>query len=71
MALNRIYIHRKDLSYSEVKESDSDITFIRKDALVELLREKRKAVTECFAINERKVAALSVIDFLVNKIEQL
>ena len=35
MALNKIFIHRKDLSYSEVKESDSDITFIRKDALLE------------------------------------
>ncbi len=35
MALNKIFIHKKDLSYSEVKESDSDITFIRKDALLE------------------------------------
>ena len=71
MALNKIFIHKKDLSYSEVKESDSDITFIRKDALLELLREKRKAITKCSATDERKVAALSIIDFLIDKIEQL
>ena len=35
MTLNKIFIHKKDLSYSEIKESDSDITFIRKDALLE------------------------------------
>lgn len=39
MGLNKIFIHRKDLSYSEVKESDSDITFIRKDALLEWAKE--------------------------------
>ena len=38
MTLNKIYIHRKDLSYSEVKESDSDIVFIRKDALLEWVK---------------------------------
>lgn len=35
MALNKIFIHKKDLSYSEVNESGSDITFIREDALLE------------------------------------
>lgn len=40
MALNKIFIHKKDLSYSEVKESGSDITFIRKDALLEWLQKE-------------------------------
>lgn len=34
---DKIYIHRKDLSYSEIKESDSDFEFIRKEALLEKL----------------------------------
>ena len=37
---DKIFIHKKDLSYSEVKESDSDITFIRKDALLEWAKEE-------------------------------
>ena len=45
--------------------------YIRKDALLELLIEKRKAITECSASTERRVAALSVIDFLTDKIESL
>lgn len=45
MALNKIFIHRRDLSFSEVKESDSDIAFIRKDALLEWAKDM-KAETE-------------------------
>lgn len=40
MALNKIFIHKKDLSFSEVKESDSDIAFIREDALLEWAKNK-------------------------------
>ena len=61
---DKIFIHKKDLSYSEVKESDSDITFIRKDALLEwaketYLNEKASAI--------RKVCYKQLID----KIESL
>jgi len=49
-APNKIYIHRKDLSYSEVKESDSDITFIRKDSLLEWAKTKLSHIQEDFDV---------------------
>ena len=35
MGLDKIFVHRRDISFSEVKEDASDIEFIRKDALLE------------------------------------
>ncbi len=67
MALNKIFIHRKDLSYSEVKESDSDITFIRKDALLEWAK-GQASITEKL---NGKGAMLKAWDALIDKIESL
>jgi len=35
MALDKIFIHRRDISFSEVQEDSSDIEYLRKDALLE------------------------------------
>ena len=53
------------------KADIASVEYIRKNTLLELLREKRKAITECSATKERKVSALSVIDFLIDKISNL
>ena len=76
MASDKIYIFEDgDELWYKSEEWDTPpphrIEYIRKDALLKLLREKRKAITECSATTERKVAALSVIDFLIEKIESL
>ena len=62
MVSNKIFIHKKDLSYSGVKKSDSDITFIRKDALMAFLNERRKG----FVAGERKI-----LREIIEKIESL
>lgn len=53
------------------KADTVSVEYICKNTLLELLREKRNAITECSAIKEGKMAALSVIDFLIDKIESL
>lgn len=55
----------------ENRTKNEDIEYIRKDTLLELLEQKRIAVIDCSATDKRKVAALSVIDFLIDKIELL
>ena len=61
--------------WSGIKSTEENIItsleYISKGTLIELLGEKRNAIMECSATEERKVAALSVIDFLINKIESL
>ena len=42
MALDKIFIHRRDISFSEVREDSSDIEFIRKDALLEFVEKYKK-----------------------------
>ena len=64
MALNKIFIHKKDLSYSEVKESDSDITFIRKDALLEWAEEEMMKAAKQSDSYGRRDAFMDVIDKL-------
>lgn len=48
-----------------------DVEYIRKDALLEWAEEKRAALLNCDATEERKVAALSVCDTFIEKIKSL
>lgn len=61
--------------WSGIKSTEENIItsleYISKGTLIEPLGEKRNAIMECSAAEERKIAALSVIDFLINKIESL
>ncbi len=74
---DKIYVHvrtepRPSITFSEAVEKNStNEEYIRKDTLLELLKQKRTAVIDCSAADKRKVAALSVIDFLIDKIELL
>lgn len=72
MVPDKIFIDEDLISFHVLQtKHDGDIEYIRKDVLVELLKEKRKSIKECSATKERKVAALSVFDFLIDKIESL
>ena len=60
-----------EVTWSEDRIYEKDEEYIRKDALLDFIKEKGNAVRECNATEERKVAALSVIDFLTDKIKSL
>lgn len=68
-APDKIFIHKKDLSYSEVKESDSDITFIRKDALLEWAKETNQRINT--DEGEYSLGYMSAIIDLIDKIDSL
>ena len=70
MALNKIFIHKKDLSYSEVKESDSDITFIRKDALLEWARRLKEKWEEP-PMSRHSPGCVFMLEQVIEKIESL
>lgn len=38
MAPDKIFIHRRDISFSEVREDSSDIEYIRKDTVDEIIK---------------------------------
>lgn len=72
MTPDKIFIDEDLIAFHVLQtEHDGDIEYIRKDTLLELLKQKRIAVTDCSATDERKVAALSVIDYLIDKIKSL
>ena len=72
MMPDKIFINEDLIDFHVLQtKHEGDIEYIHKDVFLELLREKRKNVTECSATKERKVAALSVIDFFIDKIESL
>lgn len=70
MTLNKIFIHRKDLSYSEVKESDSDIEFIRKDALLEWANRLKEKWEEP-PMSNHSPGCVFMLEQVIKKIESL
>lgn len=56
---------------AQTKPFHTSVEYIRKDALLEWAKEKRAALLNCDATEERKVAALSVCDAFIKKIKSL
>lgn len=75
MAPDKIFIHKKDLSYSEIKESDSDIIYIRKDALLEWVKSQKARLKQGYKREWKNDDTLNggrlMLDKLINKIESL
>lgn len=63
LQMNKIYIHKNDLSFSERKTDPTDVEYIRKDALVEWLTEMRQYAAD----ESRRLVYMNVLD----KIESL
>ena len=60
MTLDQIFIHRKDLSYSGKQEDITDVSYVRKDAVISIIKDYLENWLDTYKIER-----------LIDKIEEL